>query len=351
MSNVKNTLVDEKLLSGGDKLCVAVSGGVDSVVLLHILSTLADEFSLTLTVCHLNHNLRGRESEKDAAFVKELSKGYGLKFISKKLRKGELKGGSIQEQAREKRRDFYSTCLKSTGAKKIALAHNLDDQAETLLMRLLKGSSLEGLSAMTLESGDIIRPLLAAPRKEILKYAKKNKLKFREDSSNKSEKYLRNKLRLKLLPYLEKNYNTRTKETLARTASLLSLDNDFIEAESEKLFNKSILSSGKQEINLDRAVLRGAPPTLTGRVLIKALTKVLKEKGAKLRLVSSHVDSFTKGLKVKASGHRLSMPGEVTAIFEDKAIRLTLRAPKQKPFALKLNSKGVTLIPEANIKL
>jgi tRNA(Ile)-lysidine synthase len=159
LKKVRETIGKHRMLRRGDTLCVAVSGGLDSTVLLHILDTLKDEFRLCLIVCHLNHNLRGRESERDFEFVKRTARRLGLAFEGKRLKKGGFREGSLQGWARARRYEFLEEAAKKHGARRVALGHNLDDQAETVLMRFIKGSGLRGLAGMDPVRGIFIRPL------------------------------------------------------------------------------------------------------------------------------------------------------------------------------------------------
>jgi tRNA(Ile)-lysidine synthase len=202
-----NTVKKYKMFRRGDTLCVAVSGGGDSTVLLHLLNALKDEFRLTLVVCHLNHNLRGKESERDFQFVKRTARRLGLAYEGKRLKKSGHREGSLQEWARVKRYEFLEEAAKKYGARRVALGHSMDDQAETVLMRLIKGSGLKGLTGMDPVRGIFIRPLIGLNRKEIERYAREKDIKYVIDSSNKSKKYLRNRLRLELIPFIEKGYN------------------------------------------------------------------------------------------------------------------------------------------------
>src|SRR3989304_3812799 len=243
------------MLKKGDIVCVAVSGGVDSTVLLHLLNLLRDSLSLTLIVCHLNHNLRGKESERDFRFVKRMAGNLNLPFEGKKLFVKEVKsrrGESLQQWARGKRLKFLKDAAKKHRAKKIALGHNLNDQAETVLMRLIKGSGTSGLAGMAPVREAFIRPLIETQREDIERYAIKNNLKYAVDSTNRSLKYLRNRIRLELIPFIEKQYNPNIIETLARTAPALGQEADCLEKKAGKNFPRGGNPAGKRGIFMDR---------------------------------------------------------------------------------------------------
>src|SRR3989339_2008737 len=207
-----------------DRIVLGVSGGPDSIALLYCLLALKEEYRLTLHIAHLNHMLRPKDSVKDAEFVRLLAKKLGLACAIKKVNLKGLKKGSLEEAARKARLDFFLDTAKRIKADKIALGHTLDDQAETVLMRLLRGSGLLGLSGI-LPKRDIlgftvIRPLLGIKRKEIENFLKAKRIIPRVDASNLDQAYFRNRIRHKLLPGLEK-YNPNIKEVLAGSAQNL----------------------------------------------------------------------------------------------------------------------------------
>ncbi|MDP3025698.1 MAG: tRNA lysidine(34) synthetase TilS [candidate division Zixibacteria bacterium] len=245
------------MLQKGDRVIVACSGGPDSVALLHLLNQIKEKYDLKLFVAHINHKLRGQESDEDERFVKRLAKDLGLDFYSKsfdvkKIAKKEKL--SIEEAAREVRYDYLNKLANRIKATKIALGHNADDQAETVLMRLIRGAGGLGLSGMPPVKDKLIRPLLEIKREKIEQFLKENELGFRIDSSNLRKVYLRNKVRLELMPYLKKNYNPNIVDTLNRTASILSAQEDYLKKETLKAFDK-IAKAQKEKISLDLAKL------------------------------------------------------------------------------------------------
>ena len=237
------------MLSHGDKVVLGVSGGADSLALLHILSELR-EYNLNLTVAHLNHGIRGEEADGDSKFVEAAAHSLGLQFEYKKvdtIAYKEQSKLSLEDAARTLRYDFFNEVQNKVNASKVATAHTLDDQAETVLMRLLRGSGLRGLSGIPpVSRGYIIRPLLFVSRSEIEEYLKSKGVEWVEDSTNKSIEYLRNRLRLDLIPALE-NYNPQIIETLARTAGILRADHEFISTEAEKRFVNIFRNNGPGE--------------------------------------------------------------------------------------------------------
>lgn len=216
-----------------ETILVGVSGGPDSTALTYLLHALSSEYALKLHIAHLDHLLR-RDSHKDAEFVQKLGEKLKIPVTCGKVDVKNLakQGGSLEEIARNARLCFLFDLSKNIRADKIALGHNLDDQAETVLMRILRGSGLYGLAGILpkrlIAGHTIIRPLIETPRKEIEAYLKRKKIFARMDPSNSSDIYFRNKIRGELLPLLARRYNTNIKETLAHLAESAGWDYDYV---------------------------------------------------------------------------------------------------------------------------
>ncbi|HTZ11049.1 MAG TPA: tRNA lysidine(34) synthetase TilS [Candidatus Margulisiibacteriota bacterium] len=234
----KETVKAYSLLQKNDSVLVGLSGGADSVTLLYLLNSLKDELALKLHVAHLDHMLR-KSSASDASFAMALAKKLKIPFTLGRVDlKAEEKKGSLEELARRARFDFLFRVAKNIKADKIALGHNLDDQSETVLMRILRGSGLYGLSGILpkrkIGTFQVIRPLIGIKRKEIEGFLAKKKIAYRIDPTNKEEIFFRNKIRRRLLPLLEKEYNNNIKEILSNMAESLSCDYDYLLEEAEK---------------------------------------------------------------------------------------------------------------------
>lgn len=233
IKKIQNFAFQNDLWKKGSKIVLGVSGGPDSVCLLDIFSKLAKKYDLELHIAHVNYGLRGKDSEKDELFVCELGAKYGIGVIVLKPRKIEYKG-NLENSLRQIRYDFFEKTKKKVGFDLIAVAHNLDDQAETVLMRIIRGSGLSGLGAMKAKANDTIRPLLFVSRKEILAYLKQNKLGYRVDKSNLDTKFTRNSIRHGLIPYLEKNFNPGISKTLVQWSVSVAEDYDFMAQNAER---------------------------------------------------------------------------------------------------------------------
>ena len=222
------------LWSDGESVVVGVSGGPDSLCLLHLLRRLAPESHLTLHVAHLNHGLRGAEAEADAQAVAELAAGWGLPYTIGRADVPSLAAetrASIEEAARQARYDFLQGVARAAGAGTIAVGHNADDQAETVLMHFLRGSGLAGLRGMlprtALGQGFLISPLLETPRDRVEAYCAAHGLQPRRDLSNADTTIYRNRLRHELLPLLE-GYNPAIRQVLGHTAGVLAGDHEVV---------------------------------------------------------------------------------------------------------------------------
>ncbi|MBK5722985.1 tRNA lysidine(34) synthetase TilS [Dysgonomonas sp. Marseille-P4677] len=219
-SKVEQYIIDNELLTGAEKLIVGVSGGADSVALLDILHS----FKIECVVAHCNFHLRGEESNRDAFFVEELCKKYSLKYERIDFdteTHAEINSISIEMAARELRYNWFEKLRVIHLADKIAVAHHRDDSVETILLNLIRGTGIRGLTGISPENGYIIRPLLCLSRNEILEYLKERKISFVEDSTNNEDLYTRNKIRLNLIPLIE-TINPSAKESIMRTAEHLS---------------------------------------------------------------------------------------------------------------------------------
>ena len=264
--NVLKNIQDYRMLSKGDGLLVGVSGGPDSVALLYLLMELRDDYDLQIYVVHLNHMLRGDESDDDAGYVKKLTKRLklpvfiGKKDVGKFAKANKL---SLEEAARIQRYEFYKQIAGKLNIRKIALGHTADDNAETVLMRLLRGAGEQGLIGIYpvrhIDNLKVIRPLLNIYRIEIESFLKEKKISARIDSSNADNKFLRNKVRLELIPLLEENYNQNIKQVLINTADILKEDNEYLEEITEKFYNKTDLNKNAKNIYLSIEKIRDFP--------------------------------------------------------------------------------------------
>jgi len=237
-----NLVKENKLIQAGDNILLALSGGPDSVFLLHMLSKYLRKFKIRIGTAHLNHSLRGESSEEDELFCKELSHQLDVQYFSKKLDIKKLsreRKKSIEETARDERYLFFSEIAQVSQFNKIATAHNLNDNSETVLLNLIKGTGLRGISGIPLTRGKIIRPILNISKEEILNYLDINKIPYRTDTTNESEIYERNFIRHKLLPLVRQSLNPSVDNSIFNSSRVFSSEleilNDYVKSVSAVL--------------------------------------------------------------------------------------------------------------------
>ncbi|MBR5590466.1 MAG: tRNA lysidine(34) synthetase TilS, partial [Anaerotignum sp.] len=253
------------------KIIVGLSGGADSVALLHVLCGLKEEFQWEITAVHIHHGLRGEEADGDASFAEAFCEKLGVSCIVRKYdvkAEAEKRKMGEEETGRLLRYEVFRALAGADG--RIAVAHHRKDQAETLLMRLCRGTGLTGLVGMAPVRENICRPLLFCSREEIEEYCKEHGLAWREDASNQEEKYTRNKLRLKVLPVLEE-VNPKAVEHISETAELLVLDEDFLEQQASACYEDAKMDAPAGEVHLNRKKLQELHPAMKKRVLRKAM--------------------------------------------------------------------------------
>lgn len=277
-NKVLSSVKKHNLIEDGDKIVVGVSGGPDSIALIHILNKLRESMDIKLYVAHLNHQLRGINSQEDAFFVTKFCDELGITCFVKSedvsAYCGE-NGLSVEEGARTLRYKMFEEVKLKTKSNKIALGHNLNDQAETVLMRILRGTGLEGLKGIEIKRNDgVIRPLLEIKRGEIEDYCKEHDLNPRIDETNLETIYTRNKIRLELIPYLSENFNSNIIESLVRMSSSLSLDNSYIEEESIKIFNQ-VANISQDRIDINIQSYKGLHSAIKLRILRLCIKSIL----------------------------------------------------------------------------
>jgi tRNA(Ile)-lysidine synthase len=300
-------------LVSGKKLVVAVSGGPDSVCLLHILARLQKRLKVSLHIAHLNHQLRGAESEADAKYVSALSHQLGIPAT---IEGREVKGYqaehrlSLEEAAREVRYGFLAEVAKTIGTNLVAVGHTRDDHIETILLHLIRGTGTRGLRGLQpytewkskTGSTIVIRPLLEISHEEAEDYCRSHKLKPRTDATNISLSPLRNRVRHQLLPLL-KNYNPGIAQALLRTAQIASDDIDFLDKEVTRLWDK-VAQEQPNAIILDKKKIDRLPPTMKRYLLRAAVERML---GSAKDIEMRHIEEVISALD-KPAGKRLSLP-------------------------------------------
>lgn len=362
LQKVRQTIAYYAMLQRGDRLIVAVSGGPDSVALMKALTMMAPEYELSLVVAHLNHGLRGAEADREEDYVRSLSHSMDLECVSGKIDIAALKepGKSLEELCREQRYAFLKKAAVDYGANKIALGHHRQDQAETVLMNLLRGSGSEGLRGMTpVREGLIIRPLLQVSIKEILAFLEEMGLAFASDSSNAHDCYLRNRIRHQLLPLLKEGFNCRIEENLCRTAEIMRLDDDYLAKEVEGWLCRWGLTSQAGDKRLPLAEFHKLHVALQQRVIKHLLARASRSgQGISYKHVRAAL-ALACGSQGSAS---LDLPGGVVVRREYHTLiisRATGRhagsagrgTSENRAFCYPVNIPGRIEVPEAGLSI
>ena len=331
----------ERLFTPGDRVLVAVSGGPDSVALLHLLLRLAPELSLDLGVAHFDHGLRGEDSRGDAGFVADLARRLGLPCH---LGRGEVKAAarrdkvSIQMAARKLRLQFFQETCRGHGYARLALGHTADDQVELFWLRLLRGAGLEGLKGMWPATPEgLVRPLLAVGKAVLLAWLEQEGLPYRVDASNLSRAYLRNRVRLDLLPHLTRGYNPRLAQTIWRTQTLLQEDERLLAREAAVAWDRVARKLAEDCFALDLNRFFSLEPALQTRVLREGVaglgagvTLTAPQVASLMALAGSERSGGLISLGEKGEGKRPGGPGRSLFAYHD---RLAGPTPGSHPVA------------------
>ena len=315
VSKVKKTLIDHKMVERGDSVLVGVSGGPDSVALLYGLFELKHELSLDLAIAHLNHSARGKESDRDAEFVRGLGKTLQLKTLIEKLDVAAYQAktkSSFQEAARNLRLEFFQTEMVQVGANKIALGHTSDDQAETVLINLLRGSGLKGVGGMSPVRYPYIRPLFHCSRPEVVGFLKNKGISYCHDSSNEKNDYLRNRIRLELIPFLQKEYNPQIIENLFEASQIFRADDDYLRTLEDIEFERIASISGDSEVlSMNIEAFGELPLALKRRVARKGIHRM---KGDLRKISFFHIQEILHLFEKAENGKRIDLPGQLQVL-------------------------------------
>lgn len=337
-NTVLSTINTYSMIKNNDKILVALSGGPDSMALLHVLDSLKDKLNVKIGAAHLNHLLRGEDAQNDEKVCENFCNERNIDFHVRRIDIDEMaksKGVSHEMAGREARYNFFEELMNKCGYNKVAIAHNLNDQAETVLMRMMRGSGIEGLVGIKPVRDEIfIRPLIETSRKEIEKYCDDNNLKPAIDKTNFENIYARNKVRLELIPYIEEHFNKDIIKTLNRMSRVINEDNEFVEDFSKKIFKKYCYKKQDRVIIYKDAF--SEHKSIVSRVLRMAIMQV---KGNLYNIESGHINDIIK-LYNHNTGKTLMLPEGIRVDNVYKDIHIYICDTKQKEdtnFNLKLN--------------
>jgi len=345
LSSEKEPMLEQKVLrflsehhlASNEPCVVAVSGGPDSVCLLHLMVKLKEKLDIRLHLAHLNHMLRGAESDEDARYVSDLARSLNVPAT---VEERDVKAYqaqkhiSLEEAAREVRYDFLARTAKSIGAERVAVGHTFDDHIETILMHLVRGTGTRGLRGLMPSSQlkspgisiTIIRPLLEVSRQETAAYCQHHQLKPRLDSSNLSLSPLRNRIRQQLLPLLE-GYNPQISQALLRTASIACDDLAFLDEEVTRMWGE-IAQSQEKVISLDKERFCNLPVALQRHLLRTSIERLL---GNLKDIEARHIEEIINTLP-KAAGRKISLPKGLIFVVEYNRYLLAQDPKALSPF-------------------
>ncbi len=351
IEKVRHTISNYNMLNPKDRVLVCVSGGSDSVSLLYALNNLKDDFGITLHIAHLNHKLR-KEAVKDEIFVKNLARKLNIpisierKDVSKLSKRDK---SSIEDKARRIRYEFFLRVARLKKLNKIAVAHTKDDQAETVLMRLIKGAGPRGLCGIPakrkFDGAYIIRPLIETSKSEVLDFLREEKVAYRLDKTNLKNIYLRNRIRNMLLKDMQKNFNPNIKEILTNVSKEVTRAYDFLYLRAKEAFNK-ISRFKKDELILSLGKLSRYHDAIKSEIVRIAIEK---KKGNLNQITYRNWEDLENLINSGKSGSRLEIP-QITVVRDyDKLIFKSGRIEKPKERLWRLKIPGKTDIKELGV--
>ncbi len=327
----------DMLPEGAHVLC-AVSGGADSMCLLHLLRAVAEDWGFTLQAAHFNHRLRGEDSLQDEEFVRTQCEAWGIPLLCERAdvaAEAGKAGRGVEETARRLRYEFLERAAKQCGAGRIATAHTANDNAETMLFHLVRGAGLQGLTGIPPKRGIVVRPLLACTRDEVEEYCAKNSVPHVEDATNQDQTFTRNYLRHTVLPAL-KQVNPRTVEHLADAAQHLRVDQDYLEERAREVADRSCET--ESGLTIPTRVLRETHPAIAGR----AVRILMSRAGIRSNGAAAHVDAVLELCRGEDPSGRCDLPGVIVRRMYDKLVFIPSEERLETPSSAVLQQDTTT---------
>ena len=336
LKKVISYIEKNKILQDGDSVLLGVSGGADSVCMLHVLYSLREKYHLKLYVVHVNHGIRGSEAKRDADFVEQMAENLQIPFrvvtanIPEMAKEQKL---SEEEAGRIFRYNTFEQVANEVGANKIAVAHNLNDNSETVLFNLFRGSRLKGLRGISPMRGQIIRPLLCCSRNEIEQYLQEKNLSYCTDSTNKETDYSRNRIRLKLMPYIKENINQKAEYNIVNAAENLSQVYEYIYGEAQKAYR----------IHVKDNVLLNSAEDLNVVILQEVVRMWILENTGRLKDIKANHVNIVIGLLSNQVSKKSELPYGLKLIKTYEGVKVLLENNEGK------DSNGQTIIEDGKI--
>ncbi len=338
---VRRTIAAHGMMSRGDRVVVAVSGGPDSVALLVLLCELRRRLGIRLHAAHLDHGLRGADSRGDARYVRRLARRLDLPVTVERVRIPPHPDGGLEQAARAVRYDFLDRVAAGCRADRIATGHTADDQAETVLMRLIRGAGSEGLAGIPAVRGHIVRPLIEVRRTRIERYLRQHRLRPRQDRTNRQLDRLRNRVRWKLIPLLERHYQPNIVEILNRIARLEGEERDYFRSLAGEWLEGSARRVSKGKIILDLSGF-GNYFNIGQKYLLRELIGRLK--GDLRGIESQHLEQLIDLARKESVGSRLSLPDAI--VVERARDGLIFIRERSRPFCQAVELPGTAILDQ-----
>lgn len=292
---ILETIKEHNLIEDGDKVVIGVSGGPDSITLLDVLLKIKEQaiIDFEIIVCHVNHMIR-KEAIDDEEYVVEYCKKSNIECFVKRVEVEKIAKHekiSTEEAGRKVRYEFFYEILKKENANKIITAHNKNDNVETVLMNIIRGSGTSGLKGIEAKRKNLIRPLIECDREEIEQYCKVNNLKPRIDQTNFENNYTRNKIRNLLIPYIKDNFNPNIIEAINRLSDLSKQENKFLEKETQKVYKELLEEKEKEYISLNLKKFNLLETVIKSRLLLYTINELF---GTKNGIEKKHIEDIIK---------------------------------------------------------
>ncbi|MBE7028384.1 MAG: tRNA lysidine(34) synthetase TilS [Ruminococcaceae bacterium] len=343
LNKICKTIEKHSMLLSGDSVLVALSGGADSVCLLKLLCEIRQKYNLSLYAAHLNHMIRGADADRDEQFAKELCRKLGVPFYAEKadaIKYAEENFLSTEEAGRILRYDFFGRICRENSILKIATAHNLNDNAETVLMRFIRGTGIDGLCGIPYVNGRIIRPLLDISRQEIEAFLCEKKQKFVTDKTNGEAIYFRNKIRLNLIPEIEKEYNPNFTETISSNILFYNEAAEFLDCAARQKYER-LIKREKNYAFIELSELKKEKDFIISKAIAYALSETESDK----QITSKLIGEICEIAKTGKGAVQFSKDVYVCAMYD----RLYFLAKKEtKPFCVEINNFEKIYIKECD---
>lgn len=317
---VIKTIKKYNLINNGDKIVLGVSGGPDSISMLDILNSIKDEMGFEIYVAHINHLIR-KEAIDDEKYVEEYCKKNNIEFFAKRidvLKIADTQKIGTEEAGRKARYEFFEEIYSKVGANKIAIAHNKNDKAETIIMHLLRGSGLSGLKGIEpIRNNKYIRPLIECERSEIEKYCEENNLNPRIDKTNFENEYTRNKIRNIVIPYIKKEFNPNIVETLDRLSEVATDESNYINRQVQNTYNKLLVEKTEKQIILKWKEFNLQEKIIKSRLILYTVKELM---GSTEGIEKIHIESIIKLCDNNIGNKYLTPNKKIKILVNDKKI-------------------------------